>query len=85
MVRKAVSLFEILSGEEDRSASGDQPIDLCPHVRPAPGVKARRRLVEHQHRRFCYQAGRKIEPASHAARVSLGDPVRRFDEVELLQ
>ena len=66
------------------SSLGEAP-DLVPHLDARLGVEAGRRLVEEQHLRAVDEPERDVEPAAHAARVRLDDPVGGVgdpDEVE---
>ncbi len=48
-------------------------------------VEAGGGLVEEDHRRASHERRRQVEPAPHAARVGLGDPVRGVGEAEPLE
>ena len=52
---------------------------------PAARVEPGGRLVEEQHRRPGDERGGEVEPAAHAARVGLDQPVAGLGEVEALE
>ena len=80
-----VRLVEVLGGEQQGGAVGDQLADDVPHQRAGARVEAGRRLVQEQHRRTADQRGRQVEPPPHAARVGLDRPAGRGGQVELLE
>ena len=85
VVREAVGLFEILRGEQQRGAAGDQILDQVPQQLPVARIEAGGRLVHEHHRRRNDQGGRQVEPSAHAARVILRDAIARIVETEPLQ
>ena len=68
-VGELVGLVEVLGGQQQGHAVGDELADHVPHPEPAGGVEPGRRLVEEEHRRPGDQAGREVEAAAHPARV----------------
>ena len=84
-VGEPVGLVEVLGGQQDGRAVGDEVLDRHPQVDAAARVEARRRLVEEQHRRARDERGREVEPAAHAAGVGLRDAVGGVGEVEALE
>ena len=51
LVGEPVGLVEVLGGEEDGRALGDEPLDRLPEAEPAARVEARGRLVQEDDRR----------------------------------
>ena len=84
-VRQLVRLLEVLRGEQDGRALADERADHAPHLAATARVKPRGRLIEKEDRRQQHERGRQIQAATHPARVSLRDPVRGIDQVELHQ
>src|SRR3954447_13957461 len=84
-VGQAVGLLEVLGGEEDRHARGDEPADDLPHRVAAPRVQPGGRLVEEDHARLADQRHRQVETAPHAARVGGGRALRRVEQLEALE
>ena len=84
-VGQRVGLVEVLGGEQDGDAVGDEPADHAPHALPAGGVEPGGRLVEKQHRRAHHQAGGQVEAPAHAARVALDHAVGGVGELEQLE
>ncbi len=52
---------------------------------PAARVEPGGGLVEEEHRRAHHQRGGEVEAAAHAARVGLGQTIRRVGELEALE
>ena len=87
-VGQPVGLVEVLGGEEDGRAVGDERLDRLPQVEPAARVEPGRRLVEEEHRRARDERGGEVEPAPHAARVRLrhaGAGVAQAEALEQLR
>ena len=84
-VGQLVGLVEILGGEQDRAAVGDQAADRVPHLAAGARVKPRRRLVEEDQRRPRDQAGRQVQAPAHAPRELRDRLVGRVAQVELLE
>ena len=81
-VGELVGLVQVLRGEEDRHAAGDQLADDLPHRAPAARVEPGGRLVEEDDPRVADQRHGQVEPAPHAAGVGRGGLLRRVREVE---
>ena len=84
-IGERVSLLEVLGGQQQRDAVGDQPSDHVPHPNSTGRVQAGRRLVEKQNRRTDHQTGGQVKPSPHAAAVGLRHPVGGVAEVEAIQ
>ena len=84
-VRELVGLLEVLRGEEDRDAAGDEVADALPHRAPAARVEPGGRLVEEDDPRVADQGHRQIEPAAHATGVGRHVLVRRLGQVEAVE
>ena len=84
-VGELVGLVEVLRGEQDRRARGDEGAHDLPYLVAAARVQAGRRLVEEQQLGRDDDAGRDVQPASHPARVRPHRPARGVGEVERLQ
>ena len=84
-VGQCVGLVEVLGGEQQRDALGDQVADDVPHALPAGGVEAGGRLVEEEHRRPRDEAGGQVEAPAHAAGVALDDAVGGVGQLEPLE
>ena len=85
LVRELVRLLEVLRRQEQVTPSRTLRPDHVPHTESAARVETGRRLVEEEHARTSDQGAREVEPAPHAARIGLGDPVGGIREPELLQ
>ena len=85
VVGEAVGLFEILGGEQQRGAVGDELLDHAPQASAALRVETRGRLVEEEHRRAVHERGGEVEPAPHAPAVGASGPVGGVDEIEALE
>src|ERR1019366_5979771 len=68
-VRELVGFIEVLGGEQDGDAVGNELARDLPHRVAAARIETRGRLVEEDDPRFAEQRHRKIKPAAHAARV----------------
>ena len=68
-VGELVGLLEVLRGEEDRHAVGEQLADDLPQVAATARVEAGGRLVEEDQPGPADQRHREVEPALHAAGV----------------
>jgi hypothetical protein len=55
-----IRLVEVLGGEQDRAALGDQAADRVPHLPAGARVKSRGRLVQEDQRRPGDQARREV-------------------------
>ena len=75
-VGELVGLVEVLRGQQDRAALLHQLADRGPHLAAGARVEAGGRLVEEDQRGPGDQAGRQVEPATHAA-GELGDLLGR--------
>ncbi len=84
-VGELICLVEVLRGEEDGGAVGDQLADDLPHVVPGARVEAGGRLVEEDDPRVADQRHGDVQAALHAAGVGGGGLRRRLDQVEALQ
>ena len=84
-VRQFVRFLEVLRGQQQRGAAGDQRPDDIPHAQPRPRVEPGGRLVQEQHLRLADQAGRQVQAALHAAGVGLGRPVGGIGQAELVE
>jgi hypothetical protein len=80
-----VGLLQILGGEQDGGALGDQLADHVPQLVAAGKVEPGGRLVEEYHRRALYQRGGHVEAAAHPAGVGPHRPVGGAGELEALQ
>ena len=85
LVRELVGLVQVLRGQQQRGPVGRQRPDDVPHPQPRPRVQAGGGLVEEQHLRPADQAGGQVQAPLHAAGVSLGRPVGRVAQAELLE
>ena len=85
VVAELVGLLEVLRGQQQRGAVGDQAAQHLPQVGAAARVETGGRLVEEQHRRRRDQADREVEPAAHAAGVGLDRPVGGVGQREPLE
>ena len=81
-VGELVGLVEVLGGEQDRRAAGDELADGGPHLPPVPGVESGGRLVQEQDPRRQDQGDGQVEPAPHPARVVLHRPVGGVGEAQ---
>ena len=84
-VGELIGLVEVLRGQQDRAAVGDQVPDRVPHLAAGARVQAGGRLVEEDQRRPRDQARREVQPAPHAARELRQRPVGGLLEPELLE
>ena len=60
-------------------------LDDPPEIGAAPGVEARRRLVEEEHRRLVDERAREVDAAPHPARVRANEAVAGVGQVEALE
>ncbi len=81
-VGQRVGLLEVLGGEQHGDPVAEQLPDGVPHLLPTGRIEPGGRLVEEEHRWTGHHARREVDPPSHAARVSLHDPVGGIDQVE---
>ena len=84
-VGELVGLLQVLGGEEDGDAAGDQLADDLPHGPAAARVEAGGRLVEEDDPRVADQRHRQVEPAPHAAGVGRDRLPGRVGQVEPLE
>jgi hypothetical protein len=84
-VGQPVGLIEVLGGQQDGRALGDEALDRRPHLQAAARVEAGGGLVEEQHRRAGDERRGEVEAPAHAARVGLGRAPGGVDEVEALE
>ena len=84
-VGELVGLVQVLGGEEDGDAVGDQLADGLPRVVAAARVEAGGRLVEEDDPRVADQRHGDVEAALHAAGVGGGGLLGGLDQVEALQ
>jgi hypothetical protein len=80
--RELVGLLQVLGGEQDGDAVGDQGADHVPDLAPAARVQAGGRLVQAQDRRPSDQARGQVQAAAHPARVGLDRAPGRVGEAE---
>ncbi len=85
VVGELIGLFEVLGGQQQRGAGGDELADDVPEAEAAAGIEPGGGLVEEQHRRRRDQRHREVEPAAHAAGVGLDAAVGGVGEVEALE
>ena len=84
-VGKLVRLVQVLRGEQDRDAAGDEVADDLPHGVAAARVQAGGRLVEEDDAGVADQGHREVEPAPHAAGVGGGHLPGRVDQIEAVE
>jgi hypothetical protein len=84
-VGQPVRLLEVLGGEQQCAALGDELLDHMPQVAATRRVEPGRRLVEEEHGRAVDQRGGQVEPAPHAAGVGLGRAIGGVAEPEPLE
>ena len=85
LVRELIRLLEVLRRQQDRRPVAAQVADDLPDLVATPRIETGRRLVEEEHARLREQAGREVEPPSHAARVRLRGSVGGVGELEALE
>lgn len=85
VVGEVVGLLQVLGGQQQGGAAGDELLDDLPELLAVARVEAGRGLVHEHHGRGDDQRGGEVEPAAHAARVRLGGAVPGPGQVELLQ
>ena len=83
VVREQVCLLEVLGGEQQGGAAGDETLDHLPHLGAAAGVEPRGGLVEEHHRRVGDEGAGEVQAAAHATGVPAGDAVAGVVEPEL--
>ena len=84
-VGQRIGLLEVLGGQQQRDALGDQLADRRPDDLAAARVKAGGRLVEHQQLRLLDQAGGEVDAAPLAAGELLDQPARELGGIEALE
>ncbi len=84
-VGELVRLFEVLGGEEDGDASGDECADDAPHGVAASGVEAGGGFVEEDDAGVADEGHGDVEAAFHAAGVGGGGFLRGIGEVEAFE
>jgi hypothetical protein len=80
-----VGLLQVLGGQQDGGAVGDQLADHVPDLAPAARVEPGGGLVQAQDGGPADEAGGQVEAAAHAARVGLDRAAARVGQVEALQ
>ena len=80
-----IRLVQVLGGEQDRAALGDQAADGVPHLPAGARVQARGRLVQKDQRRPGDQARGEVQAPAHAAGELRDRLVRRLLQIELRQ
>ncbi|CAM5578852.1 hypothetical protein SVIOM342S_02120 [Streptomyces violaceorubidus] len=84
-VGEFVGLRQVLGGEEDGDAAGDEFADDLPHVVAGAGVEAGGGLVEEDDPGAADQGHGDVEAALHAAGVGGGGLLRGLGEAEAFQ
>ncbi|MGX1251406.1 hypothetical protein RKD48_003917 [Streptomyces ambofaciens] len=79
------ALGQVLGGEEDGDAAGDEFADDLPHVVPGAGVEAGGGLVEEDDPGAADEGHGDVQAAPHAAGVGGGGLLRGLGEAEALQ
>ncbi len=85
LVRQLIRFFEVLRRQQDRRPVTAQVADDLPDLVATSRIETSRRLVEEEHARLREEAGREVEPPSHAARVRLRRSVGGIGELEALE
>jgi hypothetical protein len=85
VVGEVVGLFEILRGQQDVGAVGDEHPDRVPELELAHRIQSRGRLVQKKQSRRPDQAGAKVELAPHASRVGTRRAVGVIGQPELVE
>ncbi len=85
VVREVVGLLQVLGGEEQGGAAGDQFLDDAPQLLAVAGVESGGRLVHEHHGWADDEGGREVQAPAHAAGVRLGRAVRGVGEVEAFE
>ena len=84
-VGELVRLLQVLRGQEDRHAAGDEVADDLPHGVAAARVQAGGRFVEEDDARVTDQGHRQIETPPHPAGVGGERFLGRVDQIELFE
>lgn len=84
-VGELVGFFEVLGGEQDGGAVGDELADDLPHGVAGAGVQAGGGFVEEDDAGVADEGHGDVEASFHAAGVGGGGFVRGVGEVEALQ
>jgi len=80
-----IGFLEVLGGEQDIGAAGDEIADRTPQLHAAARVQAGGRLVEQQELGAADQAGAEVQPPAHSSRVGAYQAVPGIREVQCLQ
>ena len=84
-VGEPVRLVQVLGREQDGGAGRHAGLDRLPELEAAARVEPGGGLVQEDHRRADHERRRQVEPAAHAARVRLREPVRGVGQGEALE
>ena len=84
-VRELVRLVQVLRGQQHGRPLCHEALNDLPEPQATARVQTRRRLVEEDDRGSSDQGPCEVQTPAHATGVGLGGPVRRIDEVELLE
>src|ERR1035441_2361220 len=82
---QALGLFQVVRGQDDRSAPGIDVAQKIPHRAPYLDIHARSRLIEDQQARLVHERARDHEPSLHAAREPARGTVPLVPELQLPQ
>src|SRR2546421_533942 len=80
-----VRIVQVLRGEQQRRAVGDELLDDLPEVEPPAWIEPSGRFVEDQDGRAVDKGSGEVEPPTHAPRVRLHRPVTRVGQLEPLE
>ena len=84
-IGETIRLVEVLRGQKDGRAFGDEALDRLPELEPAARIEAGGRLVEEEDRRVGDERGGEVEAAAHSTRVGLRDPPAGVAEAEAVE
>ena len=84
-VGESIRLLEVLGGQEDRDADGDEIPDDVPHHAAAARIEPGGRLVKEDDPGVADERHREVEPTPHPAGLGRHRLRGRLDEVELLE
>ena len=84
VVGQLVGFVEVVGGQQDIGAAGDEVADGRPHLPAADRIQAGRRLVEEEQPGCADQAGPEVQPTPLATRVAGAAPISHFLQPEQL-
>ncbi len=85
LTSESIGFVEVLGREQYRRSTFNETLDDAPEILSTLRIEPRRWFIEKEDGRIGDEGRREVESATHAARIRLGDAIRRVTETEIVE